>query len=219
MKLNKPFHGNYPITQCYGDSITEAFHPGIDYALPVGVPVLAVADGVVVDTKVQINGYGNYVRIQHGVNAKSLYAHLFKWLVKEGQHVTAGMVIGYSGNSGNSTGPHLHFEYWVDGKHVDPERYFDQAITQEYEKPAPAIYTERVDTTNFKRIRVIGKRVAVRSYPGLQAPIHRRVNPGDVLLAIDTVKQADGLNWQMCFLPVYIAEHDGENQLIENIKE
>jgi hypothetical protein len=214
-KIRRPFEGNYPITQRYGDSITEAFHPGIDYALPVGVPVLAVADGVVVDTKAQINGYGNYIQIQHNGNAKSLYAHLFKWIVKEGQHVTAGMVIGYSGNSGNSTGPHLHFEYWVDGKHVDPGLYFEKAGAVENPAPNPI---EDIGDVDLGRVEIIANGVAIRSYPGFSSPILCRATKGFVLLSTNTIKYADGLRWRLCYYPVYVAENDGTTDLIEEIE-
>jgi hypothetical protein len=112
MQLRKPFDGNYPITQKYGEKYTnEAGHNGIDYALPFGTPVLAASDGEVWKAGIDNTGYGNYVILKHAWNAGTVYGHLRNWNVIPGQSVKAGDIIGYSGNSGNSTGPHLHFEY------------------------------------------------------------------------------------------------------------
>ncbi len=112
MQLRKPFDGNYPITQKFGEKITNPKgHNGIDYALPMGTPVLAAADGIVYSAGIDSTGYGNCVMLKHAWNAGTVYAHLQNWNVVAGQSVKAGDVIGHSGNSGNSTGPHLHFEY------------------------------------------------------------------------------------------------------------
>lgn len=112
MQLIKPFAGSYPITQKYGEKYTnEAGHNGIDYGLPQGTPVLAAADGEVWKDGLDSTGYGNCVILKHDWNAGTVYAHLRNWNVIPGQKVKAGDIIGYSGNSGNSTGPHLHFEY------------------------------------------------------------------------------------------------------------
>lgn len=84
------------------------WHNGIDYACAIGTPVYAVADGTVQNAK-DGGSYGNYIDIWHG-DAGSLYAHLKSFVVKVGQQVKAGDLIGYSGVTGQVEGPHLHFE-------------------------------------------------------------------------------------------------------------
>ncbi|HEY9828764.1 MAG TPA: M23 family metallopeptidase, partial [Stenomitos sp.] len=85
------------------------FHAGIDLGAPSGSPVLAVFSGKVVAAE-WLGGYGNAVVLEHQSTLRSLYAHLNKSLVAVGQVVPQGAVIGLSGSTGNSTGPHLHFE-------------------------------------------------------------------------------------------------------------
>ncbi len=94
-------------------------HKGVDFALPIGTPVLAVGDGEIVVAK---NGgaAGNYVAIRHGRQYMTRYMHMKKVLVKPGQKVKRGDRIGLSGNTGRSTGPHLHFEIWINNQAVNP---------------------------------------------------------------------------------------------------
>jgi murein DD-endopeptidase MepM/ murein hydrolase activator NlpD len=96
-----------------------SFHPGVDLAVAYGHDVKAAADGMVSFAGVQ-NGYGKTVVIDHHDGRQTRYAHLSQELVRAGDAVTEGQVLGKSGNSGRSTGPHLHFEVLVNGKPVDP---------------------------------------------------------------------------------------------------
>jgi murein DD-endopeptidase MepM/ murein hydrolase activator NlpD len=96
-----------------------SFHQGVDIAVAYGRDVKAAADGVVSFAGVQ-NGYGNTVVIDHQDGRQTRYAHLSQELVRAGDPVTEGQVLGKSGNSGRSTGPHLHFEMLVNGRPVDP---------------------------------------------------------------------------------------------------
>jgi murein DD-endopeptidase MepM/ murein hydrolase activator NlpD len=96
-----------------------SFHQGVDLAVAYGRDVKAAADGVVSFAGVQ-NGYGNTVVIDHQDGRQTRYAHLSQELVRAGDAVGEGQVLGKSGNSGRSTGPHLHFEVLVNGKPVDP---------------------------------------------------------------------------------------------------
>ena len=95
-------------------------HLGVDYAAALGTPVRTVGDGVVEFAGVQ-NGYGNVVMIRHGGRFETVYAHLSKINVRVGEHVTQGENIALSGATGWATGPHLHFEFRVDGVHRDPQ--------------------------------------------------------------------------------------------------
>jgi murein DD-endopeptidase MepM/ murein hydrolase activator NlpD len=99
-----------------------AFHPGLDFAGPIMTPVYSTAPGVVSFTGVR-NGYGNTIEIDHGHGLKTRFAHLAAISVTVGQHVGVHQRIGGIGSTGRSTGPHLHYEVWVDGRPQDPERF------------------------------------------------------------------------------------------------
>jgi len=105
---------------------TRQAHKGIDYAAPTGTPALVVGDGVV-SFAGRNGGYGNVVEVNHGNGHKTLYAHLSKIHVRLGQKVQKGQPIGAVGSTGWSTGPHLHFEFLVNGRHVDPQKIIQQA--------------------------------------------------------------------------------------------
>jgi len=98
---------------------TMRAHMGVDYAAPVGTPVISVADGVVAESGFQ-GAYGNKVVIQHNANQSTAYAHLSRISVRKGQTVKQGDIVGAVGSTGLSTGPHLHFEFRINGRHVDP---------------------------------------------------------------------------------------------------
>ncbi|HEY8738051.1 MAG TPA: peptidoglycan DD-metalloendopeptidase family protein [Candidatus Dormibacteraeota bacterium] len=104
------------------------FHTGVDIAYNQGTPILAADDGVVVAATSsvingQLVGYGNYVIIAHRNNFFSLYGHLLGFQVKAGDTVHQGQLIGYEGSTGNSTGPHVHFEYRYGGQPTNPLPY------------------------------------------------------------------------------------------------
>lgn len=106
-------------------------HTGTDFSLPTGTPVYATGDGEVVYTKTKFSGYGKHIKIKHGFGYLTLYAHLSEFLVKPGQKVKRGQVIGYSGNTGGSTAPHLHYEVIKDNKKVNPVNFFYQDLSDE----------------------------------------------------------------------------------------
>jgi murein DD-endopeptidase MepM/ murein hydrolase activator NlpD len=98
---------------------TWAQHNGIDYAAPMGTPVRSVANGVV-DFAGWQNGYGKVVSLDHGNQRSTLYAHLSRIDVQQGQKISQGAILGAVGATGWATGPHLHFELKVNGVHQDP---------------------------------------------------------------------------------------------------
>jgi LysM repeat protein len=102
--------------------LISGVHTGIDYRANVGTQVSAAQDGVVVvaDSGGWNGGYGKYVVLSHPSGRTTYYAHLSNVLVRSGQHVSQGEVVGLSGNTGRSTGPHLHFELRVNGRAVNP---------------------------------------------------------------------------------------------------
>jgi murein DD-endopeptidase MepM/ murein hydrolase activator NlpD len=96
-------------------------HSGVDLAAPHGSPIVATAGGVV-GTAGWSGGYGLLVAVSHGDGVQTRYGHLSRLAVAPGQQVAAGQVIGYVGSTGDSTGPHLHYEVRVDGRAIDPLR-------------------------------------------------------------------------------------------------
>lgn len=100
-------------------------HTGFDFALKPGNPVYATGDGVVASVTFDLFNYGNSIVIDHGFGYKTRYAHLKTVLVTEGMKIKRGECIAESGNTGKSTGPHLHYEVMYKGKYVNPVNYFD----------------------------------------------------------------------------------------------
>jgi murein DD-endopeptidase MepM/ murein hydrolase activator NlpD len=113
-------------------------HYGMDFTAPVGTPVYATGDGKVVEvsgSKRSRAGFGLVVKIDHGYGYETVYAHLNAFNVRQGQDVKRGDVIGYVGNSGGSTAPHLHYEVHRNGSAVNPQHYYFKDLTpQEYER-------------------------------------------------------------------------------------
>ena len=107
------------------------FHEGMDFTAPIGTDVYASADGVIASIRKEYTGYGNNIRINHGFGYTTLYAHLSGFNVKEGDAVKRGDIIGFVGNTGKSTGPHLHYEVHVRNSPVDPRNYYYSDLTAE----------------------------------------------------------------------------------------
>jgi murein DD-endopeptidase MepM/ murein hydrolase activator NlpD len=114
-----PVHG--PVTSEFGPR-WGGFHPGIDIAPPFGTPIHAAKAGVVILAG-WVSGYGNYTLIDHGGGLVTGYGHQSRLGVTVGQTVAQGQVIGYEGSTGNSTGPHVHFEVRINGKVMNPRGY------------------------------------------------------------------------------------------------
>ncbi|HEY3704933.1 MAG TPA: M23 family metallopeptidase [Terracidiphilus sp.] len=106
-----------------------AFHPGIDIDAPKGTPVRAAGDGDVTGASLGA-GYGKEVTINHGHDVMTLYGHLSAIAVVPGEHVTRGQVIGYVGQTGRATGPHLHYEVRVHSVPVNPHKYLRTSFQQ-----------------------------------------------------------------------------------------
>jgi len=113
---------------------TRKFHDGMDFTCTVGTPIYAAGDGVIKFARKQ-RGYGKKIEIDHGYGYKTVYAHLSVFNVKKGQRVKRGEVIAFSGNTGKSTGPHLHYEVRKNNKPVDPVNYYFNDLTaDEYDR-------------------------------------------------------------------------------------
>jgi murein DD-endopeptidase MepM/ murein hydrolase activator NlpD len=133
-------------------------HRGVDYAAPTGTPIRAAGDGKVTFRGVQ-GGYGNVIILQHGSNITTLYGHMSRFATaRVGARVKQGEVIGYVGKSGLATGPHLHYEYRVNGAHRNP-----RTVPLPPADPVPAAYQEdfrNVTATLWRQLDLYGTAAA-----------------------------------------------------------
>ena len=117
-KLTSPFGMRFhPVLK------VNRMHNGVDMAAPANTPIFAARGGQVITASYQKDGAGNYVQIDHGDGFRSIYMHMTRYIVKVGDYVTPGQVIGYVGSTGVSTGNHLHFGISRNGKYVNPMEY------------------------------------------------------------------------------------------------
>lgn len=114
---------------------TAKMHTGLDFAAPLGTPIYATGDGVIEDASYDAGGYGNHVIINHGYGYETLYGHMIRIKVRDGQRVKRGEVIGWIGSTGKSTGPHCHYEVIKNGEKIDPIHFFFNDLSAaEYER-------------------------------------------------------------------------------------
>ncbi len=114
---------------------TRKFHYGMDFTAPTGTEIYATGDGKIIQVKKSRRGYGNKLVVDHGFGYRTLYGHLSRFNVKRGQKVKRGDVIGYVGNTGLSTAPHLHYEVQQNGKKVNPLNFYNNDLTaEEYQR-------------------------------------------------------------------------------------
>jgi len=114
---------------------TRKLHTGMDFSAKSGTPIYATGDGKISKVRKSRKGYGNHVIIDHGYGYKTLYAHMIKYIVRKGQKVKRGEVIGYVGSTGTSVAPHLHYEVHKDGRKINPVNfYYNDLNPEEYEK-------------------------------------------------------------------------------------
>lgn len=134
-------------------------HLGTDFAAPIGTPIMSTANGVVIESAYR-GGNGNFVKVKHNNTYTTQYLHMSKRAVKKGDHVHQGQVIGYIGMTGSTTGPHVCYRFWVNGKQVDALK---QNITHSEPlpdklKPAYLEYIKpmkmELDSLGFKNIEV-----------------------------------------------------------------
>jgi murein DD-endopeptidase MepM/ murein hydrolase activator NlpD len=113
----------------------KKMHSGIDFAAPIGTPIYATADGKIEEVSVRFSGYGKMIVIDHGFGYKTRYAHMHDFAVRQGQNIKRGELIGYVGDTGLSTAPHLHYEVLMNGVLINPVHYFFNDLSPaEYEK-------------------------------------------------------------------------------------
>lgn len=113
---------------------TPKMHTGLDFAAAMGTPIYATANGSVRFSGYDDGGYGNHVIINHGYGYETLYGHMVRIKVKQGERIARGEVVGWVGSTGKSTGPHLHYEVIRNKEKIDPVHYFFNDLTAtEYE--------------------------------------------------------------------------------------
>lgn len=110
---------------------TQKMHTGVDLVMDSGTPLYATGDGVVHTVKSEATGYGRQIVIDHGFGYKTRYAHMQEVILKVGTPVKRGDCIGFSGNTGSSTGAHLHYEVLYKDNQVNPANYYDLSMTPE----------------------------------------------------------------------------------------
>ena len=135
VELSWPLAGPMKVTSPYGERMhpiigEEAFHRGVDLRARYGSPILAPADGVVLYTG-STTEYGNMLVVLHGSGIATVYGHLWKFAVHSYERVKKGQLLGYTGNTGFSTGPHLHFEVRQDGEPTNPLEWLPPIETTE----------------------------------------------------------------------------------------
>jgi len=190
IKLVIPVNG--PITQLFGENpqLYKKWgfpgHNGVDYGIPNGTPINSAAAGTISQVSFENGGYGNYVKIAHkdgSRNYYTYYAHLASATVAAGQKVKAGQLIGYSNNTGASTGPHLHFGLKIDGEspaykgYVDPMPYFTSGGGGEDASSGGGAQAEGVSLPDLK-FEVTYDVLNVRNGPGVEYSIVGQLSRG-----------------------------------------
>lgn len=114
---------------------TSKMHTGMDFTAKIGTPIYATGDGYVITADGSGRGYGNHVVINHGYGYQTLYGHMSRIKIRRGQSVKRGEIIGFVGNTGTSTAPHLHYEVRKGGRPINPVNFYYNDLTPlEYEK-------------------------------------------------------------------------------------
>lgn len=115
------------------DPFTKArkFHAGMDFSAEIGTPIYATGDGKVIRADSRSSGYGKHIRIDHGYGYVTLYGHLNEYNVRRGQRVKRGEIIGYVGNTGRSSGPHLHYEVHLNDRKLNPVNFYYGELSPE----------------------------------------------------------------------------------------
>lgn len=223
--FRQPFVGDYPITLDYGEKFPplytdESPHRGIDYGTPMDTPVLASAEGTVTYVGNLSVGYGKHIMIQHAEGYMTVYAHLDRIDVEAHQKVYKGEQIGLSGNSGNSTGPHLHFEVRKNSIKIDPKSVLQSVFDPDPINNTPGPVKPQFETVHAGAVVVCCDLANVRCHCDMNR-VCAQVKKGDVLMITDVVTEWNGLPFRDfwhgnlgCWLR--IAEHDPDTQIIRD---
>lgn len=219
MTYRQPFKGGYAISQKFGETYTNpAGHTGIDYLCPAGTSILASESGRVFFAGWKDGGYGYCVFLTHADGNVTIYEHMLKnILVVVGETVAQGQVIGYSGSTGNSTGPHLHFEIrGRDGKPFDPMAVLHSVDDSIEEPPTKTSLKEPTELSeNVKIVAPYGAWAWSENFDKRQT-----VYPFGTKLHFTgkTVKRNEYVYCECYTEPVkyWVAVHDGDTQILDN---
>jgi hypothetical protein len=219
------------VTQTFAEHVAAArahnwtnYNGGIDWAVFTGTPIKAAQNGKVTATRHDATGYGTHVRIQHDNGYLTIYGHLASFSVNTGDTVQAGQVIGLSDNTGNSTGPHLHFELRHNNVPIDPmpllvtalEPVFPTEPTSPIEpieppeplEPSQPPEPEAPEPETFPKlpkVRISAVALNVRMGPGVENPLVGLVPQGTEVEVFDKIEQGDDV-WLHIGYQQYIAK-------------
>ena len=224
-QIEKPIKGYAPVTLAFGEMYQGVRHAGIDFGVPEGTPVLACSAGTVLQSGFQQGGYGWYVLLIHPDGSGSVYAHLCRQGLPTGSSVVAGAIIGYSGNTGNSSGPHLHFEYRERASYgssvVDPAPYFVSNQSM-----APISPSQSIPVPSAQQLKddlSIGAAEVVCDVANVRTADMRvigQIKRGTPITLTGDKQIYNGLPFYkaLAVREVWIAANDGDTQIIDNVK-
>lgn len=223
MKFVYPVPENSVVTQTYDQHVQRAinngwcykpgncpggvyYYGGIDWGIPVGTPIRAAADGTC-DPRNETGGYGIHVRITHAEGHYTIYGHLSSYSVANLQKVKAGDIIGYSGNTGNSTGPHLHFEDRLDNVPVDPMTYLVAGTPTPDPDPVPPADFVMPVVPELPRARVtdiVTDWLNVRTAPSTSGKVIGRLYAKNEVMVCGTCIDGDNVWFAICGVGINI---------------
>lgn len=226
--MNYPLK-NYIVTQKFGEKITDPEgHTGIDLYQPVGTPVYAAEGGDILAAGIINNiygnsAYGNCILIDHKNGLYTFYAHLNTILVKVGQSVITGAKIGTVGVTGNTTGPHLHFEIrnnpkWNRKNFIDPELYIGtpQSIIINTDEP----FLPSLIEFNQGDLAIVANPILnLRNQPGYSGTKIAQLYQNTKVVICGNKIQQDGLTWYPVEIKGYLASKEGNTILLKKIIE
>ena len=223
MTYRQPFKGSFPITQRFGEKYTNKDgHTGIDYGCPAGTQILASNDGLVFFAGWKEGGYGYCVFVKHDDGYVTIYEHLLKDIpVTMAQRVLQGQVIGFSGSTGNSTGPHLHFEMRDEnGKAIDPMLKLMSVMDMD-KTDIQTDVSELKDADKLpESIRVVAPLGARRYNSDWSYPYPSAYNFGQQLHFTGKTAKRPGYPYTYCEVyeepkKYWVAVNDGETQILD----
>ena len=218
---------NYIVTQKFGETVTDSKgHTGIDLWQPVGTPVYAAESGDVLAAGIINNSYGNSqygkcILIDHKNGYYTFYAHLDSILVRVGQSVLVGTQIGTVGQTGNVTGPHLHFEVrtnpnWNRNYFINPEAICGLAIDKPNVIQTPNIGNLlKPNLNNTTKVKVANELLNMRDAAGYSGKVIAELKKGTKLTITGNKIVKDGLEWYPVQINGYVAASDGYTILLE----
>ena len=220
MNYRQPFEGDYGIYQGFGKTEWSENHTGLDYLCPAGTPILASEAGNVFFADWKPGGYGYCVFIQHPDGITTIYEHMLKDLsVTVGQQVQRGQLLGYSGSTGNSTGPHLHFEMRdANGKALNPLRYLHSSIEPAIGVPVQQDQPLKGADTLTDHVEVVAPAGAWGWSEGFAK--RQTVFPcGTKLTFTGNTAERLGYTYCECYpdpVKYWVAVHDNDTQILDN---